>query len=218
MDNIIRDYKKADASLIERFKELDTATVYEASGKKGALYSSIRALFPEMIVCGTAVTVKVSQAENLMVHKAIYVAEAGDVLVVDTGGFNEAGFWGEVMTVAAQARGINGLITDGSVRDTLAIRKNNFPVCCQGVCIKGTTKNGPGWINHPINMGGVIINPGDIILGDNDGVVVIDKNDAESVLNASIKRCENEKIDFEKLKSGESTLDMYGFTAKLSGY
>ena len=202
--------------IYEKFKELGSATVYEASGKRGALFSGIRTLFPEMVLCGPAVTVKVSPADNLLVHKAIYEAQSDDILVVDTGDYIEAGFWGEVMTVASEAVGIKGLVTNGAIRDTIAIREHHFPVCCQGVCIKGTNKDSKGWINLPLIIGGVKINPGDIILGDYDGVVVIEKDRIESVLDASIKRDEDEKIKFEKLKSGATTLDLYGFYNQLS--
>jgi len=146
-----------------------------------------------------------------MLHKAIYVAEAGDVLVASVGGYREAGPWGEIMTLAAQARGIAGLIIDGSVRDSRSIMDLGFPVFSKSLSIKGTTKDCLGLINHPINMGGVTINPGDLILGDADGIVLIARQDLAQILSKCKLRREKEEKIKEELKKGKSTLELYGF-------
>jgi 4-hydroxy-4-methyl-2-oxoglutarate aldolase len=164
-----------------------------------------------MKVCGTAVTVKVRPGDNLILHKAIYVAKAGDVIVADADGFTEAGPWGEIMAVAALARGIAGLVISGSVRDAEAMQALGFPVFSCGLCIKGTEKTSLGLINHPLNLDNVTINPGDLILGDRDGVVVVKREESEEVFMKSMAREEKEKGIKERLRNGEATLDIYGF-------
>lgn len=215
MDHIILTSKRPSTKLIEAFSKLSSATVYEAGGQKGAIASCIKPVFPDFKVCGPAFTVMVPAGDNIMVHKAINEAAPGDVLVVNTGGFTEAGFWGEVMAVAAQARGIKGLVTDGAVRDTLQIKELDFPVFSAGVCIKGTQKDELGFIGYPVNIAGVIVKSDDIILADADGIVVVDPARAEDVLSKSQERDAKEARQFEKLKQGDSTLEMYDFDSKL---
>jgi 4-hydroxy-4-methyl-2-oxoglutarate aldolase len=164
-----------------------------------------------MKVCGPVVTVKVRPGDNLMLHKAIYVAQKGDVIVADAGGYTEAGAWGEIMAVAAHARGIAGFVFNGAVRDADPMTELGFPVFACALCIKGTEKISLGLINHPLNLDNVTINPGDLILGDRDGVVVVQREEAEAVLQKSIAREEKETAGKEHLRKGESTLDLYGF-------
>ncbi len=164
-----------------------------------------------MVVCGPAITVKVRPGDNLMLHKAIYVANAGDVIVADAEGFTEAGAWGEIMAVAAQKRGIAGLVFNGAVRDSQAMTEQGFPAFSRALCIKGTEKISLGWINHPLILDNVAIYPGDLILGDRDGVVVVKREEAAEVLEKSRVREEKEKRIKERLRQGESTLDILGF-------
>jgi 4-hydroxy-4-methyl-2-oxoglutarate aldolase len=146
-----------------------------------------------------------------MLHKAIYVAKSGDVIVADADGFMEAGAWGEVMAIAAHARGIAGLVFNGAVRDSQAMTELGFPVFSCALCIKGTEKISLGRINHPLILDNVTIYPGDLILGDRDGVVVVKREDAAEILQKSRTREEKEKGIKERLKRGESTLDILGF-------
>jgi 4-hydroxy-4-methyl-2-oxoglutarate aldolase len=150
-----------------------------------------------------------------MLHKAIYVAQPGDVIVADAEGYTEAGAWGEIMAVAAQKRGIAGLVFNGGVRDAQAMSELGFPVFSRALCIKGTEKISLGWINHPLILDNVIIHPGDLILGDRDGVVVVKREEAEEVLQKSLAREEKERGVKERLMRGESTLDIYGFAGIL---
>lgn len=211
MAQVILDISRVSAELVTRYQGLSSATVHEASGARGALSSRIKPIAPEMKVCGTAVTVKVRPGDNLILHKAIYVAKAGDVIVADADGFTEAGPWGEIMAVAALARGIAGLVISGSVRDAEAMQALGFPVFSCGLCIKGTEKTSLGLINHPLNLDNVTINPGDLILGDRDGVVVVKREESEEVFMKSMAREEKEKGIKERLRNGEATLDIYGF-------
>jgi len=126
-------------------------------------------------------------------------------------GYSEAGYWGEVLTTAAQARGVGGLVMDGSVRDGLAIKKRKFPVFSKGLCMKGTVKETVGFINYPLVCGNVLVNPGDIILGDDDGIVVVSKEKAQETLKNSQDREKKEQIMMEKLASRElTTLELLG--------
>jgi 4-hydroxy-4-methyl-2-oxoglutarate aldolase len=210
--HVIRNIQRVPVELVNQYKELSSATVHEASGGKGALSSRIKPISPEMKVCGPAVTVKVRPCDNLILHKAIYVAQKGDVVVADAEGYMEAGAWGEIMAVAAHQRGIGGFIFNGAVRDSQAMSDLGFPVFACGLCIKGTEKVSLGWINHPLNLDNITIHPGDLILGDRDGLVVVKREEAEEVLQKSLAREEKEGGIKERLRRGESTLDIYGFT------
>jgi 4-hydroxy-4-methyl-2-oxoglutarate aldolase len=161
------------------------------------------------------VPVKARPGDNLIVHKAIYVAEPGDVLVVDTSSYIEAGFWGGIMTVAAQQRGIRGLVSDGAVRDTEEMIRMGFPVFSQSLSIKGTTKNCLGTVNHPIQFSGVHIEPGDLIAGDADGVMVVARADVADILAKAAQREDKEKKISAELEKGQTTLALYGFSKQL---
>ncbi len=208
---VIKQITRPSQHLIKELSYFDTATVHEASGGRGALESGIKPVDPKSRLCGPAITVAGRPGDNLMLHKAIYVAERGDVLVVTVGGFVEAGPWGEIMTVAAQVRGIAGLVLDGSIRDSIAIQGLGFPAFCKGLCIKGTTKDGLGEINHPVDIGGVRVHPGDVVLGDADGVVVVYQKDLAEVLEKCKLRKEKEERIKKDLQMGKSTLELYGF-------
>ncbi len=209
--HVIRHIRRPPQHLIEELSCFDTATVHEASGGKGALSNDIKPVDPKSRLCGPALTVASRPGDNLTLHKAIYVAEKGDVLVVSVGGFTEAGPWGEIMTVAAQVRGIAGLVIDGSIRDSIAIQALGFPAFSRGLCIKGTTKDSLGFINHPVVIGGVRVHPGDVVLGDADGVVVVSQKDLVEVLEKCKLRKEKEEKIKKELQIGKSTLELYGF-------
>ena len=207
---VVHSIKRVSQDIVEQFRGLASATVYEASGGHGALSSRLKPIDCSMKVCGPAVTVHVRPGDNLMLHKAIYVAREGDVIVADAQGFTEAGAWGEVMAVAAQARDLGGLVFNGAVRDTAEIAGLGFPVFSVAVCIKGTQKVSPGLINHPLVLDGVVINPGDLVLGDRDGVVIVAREDARTVLEKARARESKEHEVMKRLRAGESTLDIFG--------
>jgi 4-hydroxy-4-methyl-2-oxoglutarate aldolase len=211
MAHVVRTIQRVSPEIVERFRSLSSATIHEASGGKGALSSRIKPISPEMKLCGPVITVKVRPSDNLMLHKAIYVAEPGDVIVADAGGYTEAGAWGEIMAVAAQARGIAGFVFNGAVRDSEVMAELGFPVFACSLSIKGTEKVSIGSINHPLNLDNITINPGDLIFGDRDGLVVVAREEAKEVLEKSLAREEKEKIIKERLRRGESTLDIYSF-------
>ena len=211
MYDVVKIFPRPDRSLVEALGKLQTATLHEAMGKRGALPHYIRPVWPECTLCGVAFTVKSRPGDNLMLHKAVALARPGDVLVVDNDSFVEAGLWGEIITIAAMQKGIVGLVTNGAVRDTRQIRDLGFPIFCAGISIKGTTKSVPGKINNPITFEGVIVNPGDIVIGDDDGLVIIPGGEAEKVLGDARAREKSEAEVINKIRRGHSTMELLGF-------
>ncbi len=195
---------------IELARRLGAATIYEAQGQRGAMESAIKPLDPSFFVAGQALTVDARPGDNLMLHYALSIAKPGDVLVVDAKGFIEAGPWGDVMTFAARQAGIAGLVIDGSVRDSAAIVADGFPVFSRGVCMKGTEKKLPGRVNTHILCAGVEVNPGDIVVGDRDGVMIIPADELERSLALAIKREEKEVASRRSLAEGKKSIDLLG--------
>ena len=210
--HVIHNIERVSKNLVESMKALPTATIHESYGGKGAVSHYIKPIRSGMKLCGPVIPIKTRPGDNLIVHKAIYVAQPGDVLLVDTSSFVEAGFWGGIMTEAAQQRGIAGLVTNGAVRDTDEIAELGFPVFSQGISIKGTTKTCLGTINHPITFEGIMVEPGDLIVGDSDGVVVVAGRDVQHVFENARTREEKEKGIRSELNQGKTTLDLYGFS------
>ena len=208
MVDVVRRVERPDAAVVKKLAKIQSATLHESMGKRGALPHGIKPIWPESVLCGTALTVKARAGDNLMLHAAVAMAQPGDVLVVENDGFLEAGMWGEIITVAAMQKGIVGLITNGSVRDTVPIRKLGFPVFCAGISIKGTTKAVAGKINGPVWFEGVQVNPGDVVVGDNDGVVVIPHQEAAAVLEAALAKDKAEAEIMRRVRKGESTMDL----------
>jgi 4-hydroxy-4-methyl-2-oxoglutarate aldolase len=208
MIHVLTHIERTPNELIDQFRGIGTATVHEASGRKGAVDCAIKPISRGVRLCGPAFTVQCHPGDNLMLHKAIERAQPGDILVASVGGYYEAGYWGGLMATSAVARKIGGLAIDGSIRDSAEIIKMGFPIFCRGFCIGGTTKTVLGLINHPILFGAVLIYPGDLILGDDDGIVVVRREECRTVLENSIQRIEAEKKKEEKLKSGTSSVEL----------
>ena len=213
---IIHNIERAEKEIVDRFRDIGPATVHEAMGRQGAMDSSIKPIYSGMKICGTAVTVQCHMGDNIMLLKSIDVAQKGDIIVVDMGDIKESDGWGELTSMAAQVKGIGGLVTNCSVRDGLVIKEMSFPIFARGLCMKGTVKESLGWINHPIDCGGVRVCPGDIILGDDDGVVVIPKELAADVYKKSEDRENKEAKTKELLLQGKSLMDIYGFNQTLA--
>lgn len=199
-----------DRDRLAALGRLGTATVHEAQGRTGAVDSEIKPIAPHLRVVGTAFTVAAQPRDNLAIHYAVTVARPGDVLVVDAGGYLEAGPWGDLLTTCAQQRGIAGLVIDGAVRDVDAIVETGFPVFSRGVSIKGTEKNQPGQIGRPVVCGGAVVRQGDIVLGDRDGVVVVPSADLVETLAGAVAREEKEEQLRTRLRAGERLADLIG--------
>jgi len=210
MNNINKEIVRLDPLVIETAKKIPSATLHEAFEKKGAVDRKIKPIDTGMVACGSALTVSCAPGDNLGIHVAIALAEPGDILVVTTNGDSDFGYWGEIMSVAAIEKGISGLVIDGCVRDCAQIRSLQFPVFAEGLCIKGTKKKSFDSINHPIVFGNVLINPGDLVLGDNDGLVVVSQDKVADILEKSISRKKKEKHIIEDLKKGKTTLELFG--------
>jgi 4-hydroxy-4-methyl-2-oxoglutarate aldolase len=203
------------ASVPEMLREFGSATLHEALGQTGALASAIKPLDPMLRLAGPAMTVDAKPGDNLVIHHALTIAQLGDVLVVDAKGYTEAGPWGDILTLAAQKIGIAGLIIDGAVRDSDAILDMGFPVFCRSLSICAAQKNQPGRVNVPIICGGVAISPGDWIMGDRDGVVVIPRRNVSEVI-AAAKAREAAEIALRKgIESGKSTVELLGLETSL---
>ncbi len=200
----------ATKEALESLAAFDPATVYEAAGKRGMVDPAIRPAWPGAKLCGRVVTVQCPPGDNLGLHHAVTIAEPGDVLVATVSGFLLAGAWGEVLTEAALARGIAGLAIDGSVRDIAAIEMLRFPIFSRGLAIGSCTKTQPAFINCPITFGGVLVRPGDCILGDADGLVVVEQEAIEAVEAAARARNEAERTLIEHLRAGKTTVELLG--------
>lgn len=188
-----------------------TASLHEAGGKIGALPSAIKPLSPAFRMSGPAFPVQSPPNDNLWLHRAIYEAEPGAILVVHTGDFYEAGYWGEIMSTAAKARQLGGLVIDGGVRDSLRLIELGFPVFSRTICIRGTGKDplGEGSLKAPVRFGDIVVHYGDLVAGDADGVVVIPAARAEEVVAKAKAREEAEALTMERLIKGERTIDMF---------
>jgi 4-hydroxy-4-methyl-2-oxoglutarate aldolase len=207
MIHVITKIERPSKEIIEKFRNIGSATIHEASGRKGYVDCSIKPIEKGVRICGPAFTVQCQPKDNLMLHKALERAQAGDIIVASVGGYYNAGYWGGLMATSAVARRIGGLAINGCIRDSEEIIKMGWPVFCRGLCIFGTTKTGLGLINHPMLFGGTMVNPGDLILGDDDGMVVVDRNECKSVLDKSIERTELEKKKSVQLAAGVSSVE-----------
>jgi len=186
----------------------EAALLHEALGKRGALQHDVKPAWPGAKILGRALTIRTAPGDNLMLHLAVSIAQPGDVLVATVDGFLEAGIWGEIITVAAQVRGVRGLVTDGAVRDVEMIAKLGFPIFSRGLSIKGTTKKQKGELNQPITIAGQTVNPGDIVVGDVDGVVIVPAGEVDAAIAKSNEIRAREAGIMERLKKGELTLDL----------
>jgi 4-hydroxy-4-methyl-2-oxoglutarate aldolase len=198
------------AELRDELLTLGSATLYEASGAECFLPATLRPAWPGAQIVGTALPVLTAAGDNLPLHLALELAAPGEVLVVDAGAAPH-GYWGEVLTEAAQARGILGLIIDGGVRDTAQLEALDFPVFSSHIALRGTTKTDAGTIGKPIQLGVTTVARGDVVVADNDGAVVFTQSDFERILESSRARLRKETEFIERLRAGESTMDLYGF-------
>jgi 4-hydroxy-4-methyl-2-oxoglutarate aldolase len=202
------------------FRRLGAATVHEAQGRTGALDSDIKPLDRRQVLVGTALTVDCRPGDNLAIQFAVTMASHGDVLVVDAKAFNEAGAWGDLLTLSAQQHGICGLVIDGAVRDIRTIIDMGFPVFSRAISIKGTDKRQPGSIGGDITCGGVRIRRGDLIVGDADGVVAVPAGRVDEVLGLAMSRERSEEFTRKEILAGRTLIDILDLheRARLLGY
>jgi len=209
----VQAFERVDAETVAAARLLPTATLHEAGGKIGVLPPAIKPVAPDFRLCGPALTVHSPGGDNLWLHRAIALAQPGDVLVVHVSGVHDHGYWGEIMTTAAKVKGLGGLVIDGCVRDGVLLEEIGFPVFARGLCIRGTGKDygAIGWLNAPVLMGDVRVAAGDLVVGDADGVVVVPRERARDVVTRAQDREATEAAILKRVAAGESTMRIYGF-------
>jgi 4-hydroxy-4-methyl-2-oxoglutarate aldolase len=212
---IVRKIPRADAQVIDALGELGVATVHEAQGRTGLLRPFMRPVYATARTSGSAITVCCAPGDNLMIHAAIEVCQPGDVLVVTTTSESTDGMFGDLLAVSCRAHGVRGLVIDAGVRDTSDLAAMDFPVWSKAVSAQGTVKATPGWVNVPIVCAGATVRPGDVIVGDADGVVVVLRESAADVARLGNDRVLKEAKTRERLRAGELGLDFYGLREKL---
>jgi len=192
---------------------ISAATMHEAAGKIGALPSYLKPISSGMKICGRAYPVKGPSGCNLWLHRAIAEADPGDVLIADIGDDKEFGYWGDIMGTGSMAKGIAGLVIDGCVRDQIELEEMGFPVFAAGLCIRGTDKKfeESGSLGKPITIGGIEINLGDLVLGDNDGIVIIPATQVRNSIKKSAERENKEEATKRRLSGGETTMEIYNW-------
>jgi 4-hydroxy-4-methyl-2-oxoglutarate aldolase len=212
---IVRNIARAQPELIETLGRQGVATIHEAQGRSGLMRPYMRPIYPSARMAASAVTVSCQPGDNLMIHAAIEVCRPGDALVVATTSESTDGMFGELLATSCRAHGIVGLVIDAGVRDVADLTEMDFPVWSKAVSAQGTVKASPGSVNVEIVCAGAPVRPGDVIVGDQDGVVVVKRETAAEIARLGAARIEKEEKSRELLKAGELGVDFYGLRVKL---
>lgn len=212
---VVQSISRAEPSVVDDLADMGTATVHEASGRRGFVGSDIRPIQQGVRIAGSAVTVLSHPGDNMMLHAAVEVCQEGDILVVTNTAPSTHGMFGDLLATSLRNRGVRGLVIDAGIRDTAELRDMGFPVWSRHVSVQGTVKETAGSVNVPVVIGAAIIAPGDVVCADDDGVVVIARDRAAACLDASRRRLEKEADTRARLEAGELGVDMYGLRDKL---
>lgn len=199
--DVVRDFERVDAGIVEQAARYPSSILADVAGRRGALHGRIAPLAPTMRFAGPALTVEVRPGDNLMIHAALAVAKPGDVIVVDGKGDLSSALMGEIMSQQAAALGVAAVVIDGAVRDSEAIRELGFPMFAAGLNPNGPTKSVAGRLNHPVSIGGVTVKPGDLVVGDADGVTVIEREKAAAILPLAAEKVAAETKRIADIKS-----------------
>ena len=203
--DIVRNFERVSPELVKQAEEFQAAILADVAGRRGAMHGRIQALQPRMKVAGPALTIEVRPGDNLMIHAAMAMAKPGDVLVIDGKGDQTSALMGTIMMTACKQLGIAGVIVDAAVRDSLEIEEMDFPVFSVGTNPNGPTKNIGGRIGHPISCGGVSVNPGDFVLADADGIVVVEREKLPGLLPLADKKVVDEAKRIAQIKEGNTS-------------
>jgi RraA family protein len=206
--------RRVDSLIVEAFRALPVANVSDCMSRMTAGGASLRPYHAKGVLAGPAFTVKTRPGDNLMIHKALHMAKPGDVIVVDAGGDVTNALIGELMVATAVKNGIAGFVMNGAIRDVDAIGAGTFPVYAAGVTHRGPYKDGPGSINVSVSLNGMVINPGDLILGDADGLLCVPIDEAQALLEATRRKQDAEKVTIREIEEG--TLDTKWIDATLT--
>ncbi len=211
----VRRIPRADANHVALLRDAGTATVHEAQGRSGLLQTYLRPIYPGARIAGSAVTVMSQPGDNWMLHVAMELCQPGDCLVVACSAENTGGMFGDLLATSARSRGVVGLVSDTGCRDITDLQQMEFPVWCRAVSARGTVKNTLGSVNVPVVIAGQLVNPGDVVVADDDGVVVVPHDRVADVCDAASARIAKESETRKQLEEGVLGLDIYGMRERL---